>query len=326
MLDRTRLFGIIIFCTFFILCFFSFGFVSKKDWDTQSLIQEQIELGLNTVPAYDFEVNPDLISKGELIIRRGYVKKRKNKISTFFVCTDCHNEDRDFANFKYNNPEKDAEYCKTNKKMYLPAGSFYGMINQSSYYNNDYIKKYGKLVEKAKHSLAESVQLCAKECSQGRYLNTEELNSVMAYLINKQVKLKDVFENEKEYNNYQNNSNKKEILASKVNQYRSHFYGNTDLNEIKLLKGNSSNGEWLYQKSCLTCHKNERVSFYGLDSDRLSKKDLIKKLNNSQNELLTIIRYGTTPIPGRKAYMPAYMNEKLSQQQVADLIAYLNEK
>ena len=92
------------------------------------------------------------------------------------------------------------------------------------------------------------------------------------------------------------------------------------------MTGNAASGKYIFEKSCMTCHENERVSFYNINNSSISKKDLLKKLNNKENELLTILRYGTQPLPGSKAYMPLFTNEKLSDQHIADLIAYLNEK
>ncbi len=320
MLDFSRICAIILFALLTTL--FSFSLQEQEI----SLWEEKERLGIKNAPEM-VEPQPELIAKGKRLVTQGAIADGAKRVSQFFVCTDCHNLNRDFADFSFKNPEADASYCEENNISYLPGGTFYGMINQTNYYNDDYIKKYGDLVQVAKNSFRESIQLCAKECSSGRRLNEEELESTMHYLSSLQLSLKDVFKSEKEFKEYQalSKPEQKKIIQNKVAPYKTHHYGTTDLNVIKNLEGNASKGEWLFKNSCLSCHKNERVSFYGLDESNLSKKNLLKKLYDSENTLMTILRYGTAPVPGNKAYMPAYMEEKLSNQQVADIIAYLND-
>ena len=51
---------------------------------------------------------------------------------------------------------------------------------------------------------------------------------------------------------------------------------------------------------------------------------MLKK--TSEMSVYEIVRRGTNPIAGYKPYMPHYTQEKLSNQQIEDLVAYINKK
>jgi mono/diheme cytochrome c family protein len=44
------------------------------------------------------------------------------------------------------------------------------------------------------------------------------------------------------------------------------------------------------------------------------------------HSMYQVIRYGTPPKSGKRAYMPQYTSEKMSDQQVADLRAYIESR
>jgi mono/diheme cytochrome c family protein len=90
--------------------------------------------------------------------------------------------------------------------------------------------------------------------------------------------------------------------------------------------GNVENGKLIYNKSCLHCHANRRVTYLNLDNDRLSAKMFVKNLKNYKDKsLYQIIRYGTYAKAGRKQYMPLYTEEKMSDDQINDLVAYIKQ-
>ncbi len=296
------------------------------DNESKTLSSEMASLGM-AIPDWLKPIyTSDEIELGRQLVEQGSLPGKK-RVSAFFVCTDCHLNQREKATFNGSTAKENLNYLKQHDLDVLPATSFYGMINQTEYYSGDYIKKYGDLVLDARNSLEGAIQLCAQECSQGRKLTSEEVTYTLAYLKSKELMLSDLFERSNDFTNYQNLNlgDKKEFIKQNFKSKRQNNFGSTNLSEIKKLSGDSNNGKYIFQHSCMSCHKNERVSFYNIDESALSKKDLLKKLNNKENELMSIIRYGTQPLPGSKAYMPLFTNEKLSDQQVADLIAYINE-
>lgn len=323
MLDKTKYASVIGFIVFAILYGLSLGFTNAEE---KSLHDELINLGLESSEWANTAYSDFELEQGRKLVEEGSLGGLSKRISPFFVCTDCHSPNRDQANFSSSNSNLD--YAKKNNLKYLPAASFYGMINQSEFYSGDYIKKYGDLVLTARNNLDGAVQLCAQECSQGRELTTQEVTYIRAYLKSKELQLKDLFDSPKalaEYSTWTKDK-KQDFIQQNFTSTRSNTFVSTNLNDIAQYTGDSKTGEFIFSNTCLSCHKDERVSFYEIANNDVSKKNLLKKLNNKENELLTILRYGTQPLPGQKAYMPLFTAERLNDQQIADLIAYLNEK
>jgi mono/diheme cytochrome c family protein len=62
-----------------------------------------------------------------------------------------------------------------------------------------------------------------------------------------------------------------------------------------------------------------------LNSSKTTKKDFTRLLGtNNHFDLYFITRDGTHPIEGHKAYMPYYPIERLSSQQLKDVVSFLN--
>ena len=92
-------------------------------------------------------------------------------------------------------------------------------------------------------------------------------------------------------------------------------------------QGNPANGQLIYELSCLHCHKEERYSFLSLDESDYSLRYLKKNFPKYKDySPYHVIRYGTKPHAGKKAYMPIYTEEKLSHEMVEDLRAYVEQK
>jgi len=70
-------------------------------------------------------------------------------ISRFFTCVTCHNTVREDPVLTEVNAEARLSYAMENKLPYLQGSTFWGIVNRTSWYNDDYVLKYGELVEKA---------------------------------------------------------------------------------------------------------------------------------------------------------------------------------
>jgi len=91
--------------------------------------------------------------------------------------------------------------------------------------------------------------------------------------------------------------------------------------------GNPDNGKKVYEGSCLFCHEDRKYSFFQLDNDRLTFKHLSKKAGGyGRHSLYQVSRYGVYSRSGKRSYMPQYPLEKMSEQQLADLRAYIDMK
>jgi hypothetical protein len=149
--------------------------------------------------------------------------QKTSKQSKHFVCTSCHNIEREDPDLSVADPQARLEYVVEKGLPFLQGTALYGAVNRTSFYNDDYVKKYGDLVFKAKNNLREAIQLCAVECSQGRTLESWELESVLAYLWSIQLKLEDLQLNDEEMKSIEealnNKGDKKGMIALIKSKY-----------------------------------------------------------------------------------------------------------
>ena len=93
------------------------------------------------------------------------------------------------------------------------------------------------------------------------------------------------------------------------------------------LVGNPDNGKLIYENSCLHCHYQKKYSFMNLDNKKMSFNFLNAHAGGySKNSLYQVTRYGTYSKYGKRSYMPQYPAEKMSDQQLADLRAYIEQR
>ena len=185
----------------------------------------------------------------------------------------------------------------------------------------------------ARENLAESVQLCATACSQGRRLKAWELTAVLAYFQSLQLKIGDVSlaQNETDLLNKtdKNAAEKTATLAMLRTKYPLRSPATfaerpADKRKGYGLTGNPAHGKQIYDFSCRHCHRPNGVSMVILDNSKLVLRDLRDNMfKNDPFSLYEIIPYGTKPHDGHLPYMPMYPKEKMSAQQVEDLRAYI---
>lgn len=276
-------------------------------------------------------VSPEV---GEQLFKKGFSKKPKGgkskKQSKHFVCTSCHNVDKEDPNLAESNPETRLQYTAKNKLPFLQGTTMYGAVSRETYYNGDYDKKYGDLVKPARNDIRGAIQLCAVECAQGRKLKDWELESILAYLWTIDIKISDLDLSENQIDSLEdgNVSDGKKIalLKSKYLQASpAHFIPPPVDRRLGVgLVGNSKNGKLIYDGSCLHCHFEQRYSFLHLDHSKLSFKHLKRKAPTyHRHSIYQVTRWGVPTKSGKNSYMPQYPVEKLSDQQLADLMAYI---
>ncbi len=274
---------------------------------------------------------------GEDLVRNGFSKrkglKKAKRQSKHFVCTSCHNLQREDPDLSVADPQARLDYVIEKGLPFLQATTLYGAVNRTSFYNGDYDKKYGELVEPARNDIREAIQLCAQECAQGRKLKDWELESILAYLWTIELKVSDLELSDLELQSIES-AMTNEVLKPEAAKLlkRKYLQGSpatflTPPEDRKVgtgYSGNADNGKKVYDNSCLHCHYQKRYSFLHLDDNPMS----FKYLNNgaetySRHSIYQVTRYGTYSKYGKKSYMPNYTKEKLSNQQLADLRAYI---
>lgn len=273
----------------------------------------------------DFTIEGVSAEVGKSIFHNGFAKKPKggktSKQSKHFVCSSCHNVEREDPDLSIVDPQARLEYTHANGLPFLQGSTMHGAVNRSSYYNGDYEKKYGELVHPARNNIRNAIQLCATECAQGRKLKDWELESILAYLWTLEFQLEDI------------GLTKESAEQTGVEGIQAMYLQGSpatfipppaDRKKGTGLLGNTDNGKLIYENSCLHCHNQGRYSFLHLDKSRMSFKHLKRSMPKyGRHSLYQVVRWGVPSKSGKPSYMPQYTKEKMSDQQLADLRAYI---
>tara|TARA_B110000503_G_C7160312_1_gene419362 strand:+ start:1113 stop:1625 length:513 start_codon:yes stop_codon:yes gene_type:complete len=168
-------------------------------------------------------------------------------------------------------------------------------------------------VKPARNSLAESTQLCAKVCASGRYLEDLELEAILAYFWNNQLKIEDLELSKKESDAIENQKSRSESVAllKKKHSLKSPatFGGSPNRQDLGFegIKGNPENGKKVYELSCMSCHQDGGVSGAAFTNSKVDfqrfKRSIGKKTDYNLND---IVRKGTYAGQGKPRYMPLY--------------------
>ena len=147
-------------------------------------------------PRHWIEPTEQRIRQGREIVQQGRTTtdegKPSRRASPGYLCTDCHQLTREDPDLRVADPDARLDYAVANDMTFLPGTTLWGVVNRTSWFNEDYARKYGSLVEPTHHSLREATRLCAAECSQGRPLDDWELDAILSYLWTLQITLGDL--------------------------------------------------------------------------------------------------------------------------------------
>lgn len=305
----------------------------------ESRLAEVLEQLEDTPVPHQVQTDMELVSAkaGEELVTLGFGRGpggfKTARQSKHFVCTSCHNIEKEDPDLSVTDPQARLLYVKDKGLPFLQGTSLYGAVNRTQFYNGDYSKKYGNLVEAARNNIREAIQLCAEECAQGRSLREWEIESILAYLWTIDLKMGDLVLDEKEWDRIaqalEGPGNKEAAIQLLKKKYLAGSPATfvtppADRKEGYPKVGNVENGKLIYELSCLHCHEDGRYAFYRLDDSRFSFKHLDKHFSRyTRYSVYQVARYGTSPLNGKRAYMPNYTLEKMSNQQMEDLRAYV---
>lgn len=265
---------------------------------------------------------------GEQLFKEGFGQKpnggKTKKQSKHFVCTSCHNVAKEDPDLSVSDPQARLVYTNTKGLPFLQGTTMYGAVNRTTYYNGDYDKKYGELVEHARNDIRGAIQLCAVECAQGRELKDWELESILAYFWTLELKLEDINIDETTAESLDVESIQAKYLQGSPATF---LVPPHDREEGSGLIGDTDNGKLIYDNSCLHCHYKSKYSFLHLDGSKLSFRHLERSISKySRHSLYQVTRWGVPVKSGKRSYMPQYTQERMSDQQLADLRAYIEMK
>lgn len=292
-----------------------------------------VELGEKPADHHVSEIDPAKVKMGMEISTQGFTTAPDGstslKVSEFFVCTDCHNTVKEIGVATDNSPENRLAYAMEKDIPYLPGSTFWGMMNRTSWFNDDHIKKYGDLVKDANHDLKKSIQLCSRECSSGRYMEDWEMEATLHYLASIEITVADLNLGKKETLMIQNKEEgAAEMLRGKyLQKYPAKFLDFLPVEQRGLgTKGDAEKGKFIYEKSCMHCHKKDGVT-KTVFGDGKKEKDfewLLSYFEKSNGgSIYWICRKGTAPKKKTRMYMPIYSEEKLPDSQIEDLAIYI---
>ena len=301
-----------------------------------------VALGEAAPDHYLKELDPKWVQMGYELTHMGRTTHpdggKSDYISAIFVCTDCHNQVKEDPILVNPNPEARLAYAVEKDLPFLQATTFWGMVDREGWYNEDYIIKYGDLVKPASTSLYESTQLCAQECSSGRKLEAWEWTAFQHYYQSIGLTLKDLNLTDKEMTLLERGArSNQEVKGELVKMLKSKYLLASPADFIdppsnhyegfKDLTGDAKNGKIIYERSCQTCHRYGGPSQLVLDDSPLTFKKFVRRMDkyNDPFNLYEIVRYGTHAQPGHRQYMPLYTADRMSNQQLEDLRAYIEQ-
>lgn len=294
-------------------------------------------LGEDKPEHYLAEANDEMIKRGEELIRVGRTKtgsKKSKYISKYYTCTSCHNITREDPDLTKVDPDARLAFAVENKLGYLQGSTFWGVVNRETWYNDDYVLKYGDLVRKAEHSLMESIQLCAQVCAQGRKLEEWEMNDILAYLWSIEMKMEDLTLSVEDWE-FLNDPNqvsaeKRRLIKSKYLQKSPATFSKPPKSKAagyEGVVGRAAQGKLVYEQGCQHCHRPNGESDVVFDNSTQTFKWLKKHITDEGDlSIYQIIRKGTYSEYGHQEYMPHYTLEKMSHQQLEDLRAFIEQE
>ncbi len=280
------------------------------------------------------------VEVGRSIIEDGFAQKpgggNTGQQSKHFVCTSCHNTQREDPDLAISDPEARLKYTSDRNMPFLQATTLYGAVNRDTYYNGDYYKKYGDLVNAARNDVRGAIQLCAVECAQGRSLDDWEVESILAYMWTKELQIEDLglaAEEKAIIEDVLSGNGDKEAAKFMINEKYLHGSPATfvvppaDRKAGTGFQGDPEKGMLVYKNSCLHCHENGKYSFFQMDDHAITHKYLNRKADGySRQSIYQVIRWGVPTKSGKRSYMPQYTSERMSDQQLADLRAYISQR
>lgn len=282
------------------------------------------------------------IQRGRDLFNTGYATspsgQRSRVQSRYFLCTNCHLMEREDPDLRVSDPEARLDFVIGKGLPFLQGTTMYGTVNKVSWYNDDYFRKYGDLVKPARESLEGAIHLCSVVCSQGRDLEDWEMKGMLAYFWSISLKLGDLKLEKADWDRLEQARVDGKKDAEMVNWLKGFYRQASPATFLEApedkgkgyevsRKGDPAIGAKVYVKGCMSCHSPQGASKYlSLDTGVLSRAMFKQHLkSHGYLSIYEIIRHGTHAVQGHRPYMPNYTAERMSNQQVEDLRAFIEQ-
>ncbi len=302
------------------------------------LLESLVSLGYRQPDHFVKEVDSAQVQMGYELITKGKTRQLNGKkgkfISKYFSCLSCHNTVQEDPDPSVSDPEARLSYAIENNLPFLQATTFKGIVSRESWYNDDYEKKYGDLVKPARHDLREAIQLCATQCAQGRLLEDWEMKAILHYFHSIDYKISEVLNEDEiqQMNFFASRGRQDEGISFLKSKYLSaspaHFGELPEsAKEGYPYTGDPQRGAAIFELSCQHCHRPEGESAQAFFFSELTFNMLENSISGFDLfSFYPMIRKGTYAGPGHRPYMPHYPLERMSDQQVEDLRAFIEQK
>ena len=309
----------------------------RHDWNKSVPVYQVLkELGDTTPSHYPQHRDKQAIKQGEDIVTYGVTRgpdgTKTTVQSDYFVCIDCHNTRREDPSLKRSDPEARLEYAIQRRLRFLPGTTFYGIVNRTTWYNDDYQKKYTDAVA-ANKNLVKAIQLCATQCAMGRKLDEWELQAVLSYFWSLELTLEDLNLSESAWSTLKSASlqstQNQGLIAWVKGMYLQASPATFSKPPMPRLEPdthspNIENGKAIYVLSCLSCHQTDRATSLTLANSAVTYQLLNDHTDFGANfSVYNAIRNGIKASPG-KGYMPNFSLQRMSNNQMRDLRAFIN--
>ncbi len=312
------------------------------EWGLSSKVAEVLPaLGAEKRLHHIDSIDPQKADRGEELVKKGHTTwpdgSKSPRVSKFFTCNDCHNLKREDPDLSVSDPEARLQYVRKKDMPFLQGTTLYGVVDRESYYNDDYVEKYGDKAVKARDTLRNAIQLCATECSQGRRLTEREMEAVLHYFHRLGIELQDIGFGIEQIEKLEKAAAKSGKDEKWIERIKGRYLSGSPATFLDALptpqrglgkNGDPKKGAFIYENSCQHCHMpGKGITRFTLDRSILTFKMLEKHLDDySKNSIYQVIRYGTSPKIGYRPYMPHYTKERMSDGQIEDLAAYIRQK
>lgn len=262
-------------------------------------------------------------------------------LSERYRCLHCHNVQREDVRLTVQDPETRERLIRQlapadparldAATVRLTTGTtLWGAVNRESFYNGHYARYRNQTLADGRpmnpYRLADAIQVCCRFCSGGRYPTEWELDALLAYHWELELRLRDLDFPAADLEAVLaglNSGHASEVVAARMQVRRKlltvsaatkgavplRSEGDTDFYaDGSRISGDARRGKLVYESACACCHGNVINSLSG------------KALLMDDRRFHHFVREGTER---DGLYMPLFTLERLSRPQVADVRAYL---
>ncbi|MEM6916631.1 MAG: cytochrome c, partial [Verrucomicrobiota bacterium] len=252
------------------------------------------------------------------------------KLSEYFFCADCHSSEREQSLLSDSPSAAELLHFAHEKELpLLPGPTFAGITNRDAFFESEMATSLDS-PSGVNSSLEKAVQFCSTTLAQGRQLNALEMQSVLAYLHSLEWRVGDLgFRgadlaelkrrslNPREYRSIRDDLRKRFPTRAKSTQ--GELPADSGSGYASRATRDPKRGDLVWSRACLHCHGAEGASphFFG---DRDSTWEKLQRLFEDGTVYLHI-REGSKRESG--VHMPPYPDEKLGEQEIEDLRAFI---